>query len=686
MAGQDFIASMDTYGTNVFKGAVADKYLEKHGLPKGFLNDPSWTRNPESANTVARAVLDWAKDRGASIFTHWFQPQGSTGVRLGLSGQVHNALFTFNKDGQPEFSLKGKDLLRGETDGSSFPSGGLRATHTAGGYTVLDPTSPLFIRGDTVYAPTVFFSYHGDALDEKTPLLRSVDALSRESKRLCGLLGWKIDGAGPNIGLEQEFFLVPRTAYYQRPDLQLAGRTVMGKHAPRGQEMSDHYMGPLNQVAMKCLQEIQHECFLVGIPMKTRHREVAPNQYECAPMFGTATTQIDQNILFMQICEEVAARHGLAALFQEKPFAGINGSGKHNNFSIGTPSGVNFLNPEDVTEASGTPDTFAVIMSAIIRAVDKHGDLMRMAIASPGNDFRLGACEAPPAIVSTYLGKSLTTYLENFKSSKTVAAYSSVGTTVDLGVASIPPFSAPAEDRNRTSPFPYGGHRFEFRAVGSSQNVSMVNTVLCTAIAESMATFSAAIEAGKKPLDVAAAALDEHWRVIFNGNGYAEDWPVEAEKRGIWRIDSGVEAIGHLASAKNVALFEGMKVLSAKECEARANVMWGHYAGSVEIEALAMVDMINQHVIPSCKDAGLSTEPLTSAVASVKTGLGQVHAAASEREAAVAARVLRLETMESARKACDEVEAVCPPAKWTLATYRELLFLDATAGAQATRC
>jgi glutamine synthetase len=674
----NFVESMDNYGANVFKGAVADKYLAKQGLPKGFLDDPSWTRSTASADAVARAVVDWATDRGASIFTHWFQPQGSGGVRLGQTGQVHNALFTFGKDGRPTFGLKGKDLLRGETDGSSFPSGGLRATHTAGGYTVLDPTSPLYIRGDTVYAPTIFFSYHGDALDEKTPVLRSSDALSRETKRLAGNLGWKIDGAGPKIGLEQEFFLVPREAYYKRPDLQLAGRTVMGKQPPRGQEMCDHYMGPPNQLVLKCLQEIQHECFLVGIPMKTRHREVAPNQYECAPMFGTATTQIDQNILFMQICEEVAAKHGLACLFQEKPFAGINGSGKHNNFSVGTDCGVNLFNPEEVTEAAGSPDAFAVIMAATVAAIDKHGDLMRMAIASPGNDFRLGACEAPPAIVSTYLGDSLTDYLETFKGKKVAEPYSSCGKTVDLGVSSIGPFMAPAEDRNRTSPFPYGGHRFEFRAVGSSQNVSMVNTVLCTMLAESFANFSTAIESGKKPTEVAAAALEEHWRVIFNGNGYSMEWPVEAEKRGLYRIDSGVEAMAKLATPKSIALFESMKVLSAKECEARANVMFGHYAGIVEIEALCMVDMINQHVLPSCKAAGLPTQDLTTAVAAVKDGLGRIHSAATEQEAAAAARELRLSTMEAARGACDEAEAVCPARMWTLATYHDLLFVDAT--------
>jgi glutamine synthetase len=403
-ARRTFMSSMDDYGQNLFKGAVADSYLAKQGLPAGLLNDPSWTTSPATADSVAKAIMEWAGDKGASVFTHWFQPLGASGVRLGMTGQVHNAFFAFGDDGKPTFGFKGKELLKGETDGSSYPSGGMRATHTAGGYTVLDPTSPVFLRGDTVYIPTVFVSFYGDALDEKTPLLRSMNALSVETTRLCKNLGYDIGGAVPNIGLEQEYFLVPRSAFYKRLDLQMTGRTVMGKFAPRGQEMCDHYMGPPNQIAMECLREIQHECFMLGIPCRTRHREVAPNQYECAPLFGIATTQIDQNIMFMQIAEEVSARHGLACLHQEKPFAGINGSGKHNNYSIGTDTGVNLLNAEQVTKASGSADVFGVIMSAIVKAVDSHGDLLRLAFASTGIFFRMGACEAPPAIVYTYLG------------------------------------------------------------------------------------------------------------------------------------------------------------------------------------------------------------------------------------------------------------------------------------------
>jgi glutamine synthetase len=678
-----FIASSDDYGTHLFSGEVADSYLSKQGLPAGLLNDPSWTET--SADKVAAAVMEWAHDKGGSVFTHWFQPLGATSVRPGMSGQVHNAMFTFDKNGKPNWELKGSNLLKGETDGSSYPTGGMRATHTAGGYTIIDPTSPIFLKGDTIFIPTVFVSFYGHALDEKTPLLRSMGAVSKEATRLLKHLGYSCNTVNPNIGLEQEFFLVPRKDFYRRPDLQLCGRTLIGKNAPRGQELCDHYMAPINQVAMACMQEIQHECFMMGIPLRTRHREVAPNQYEFAPFFGTATTQIDQNLMVMQVATEVAARHGLACLMEEKPFAGINGSGKHNNFSLGDDNGVNLLNPGQLAAASGSHETFPVIMAALVRAIDKYGDLMRMSIASPGNDFRLGACEAPPAIVSTYLGDDLTNYLDAFRKSKSATEYKPDTKQVDLGIDAIKPFTVPAEDRNRTSPFPYGGHRFEFRAVGSSQNVSMVNTVLCTIFAESFAAFSDAIEKGAKPAEVAAQALDDHWRVIFNGDGYSEEWPIEAGKRGVTRIDSGVESMAVLSAPKNVELFESMNVMSKTESEARTLVMFDHYAGTVEMEALTMLDMMKQHVIPSAKNTGdldHIVSELDAGVAKVQAGLDAMHHAADEHTKAQQARVLRLEIMEEARAACDKAEENVPADLWTLATYKELLFLDGNQGGE----
>jgi glutamine synthetase len=410
--------------------------------------------------------------------------------------------------------------------------------------------------------------------------------------------------------------------------------------------------------------------------LKTRHREVAPNQYEFAPLFGTNTTQIDQNIMVMQIINEVSVKHGLVALMEEKPFTGINGSGKHNNWSIGTTDGVNLLNPEQINKASGNDDAFGVVMAAIISAVNDHGDLMRMSIACPGNEFRLGACEAPPAIISTYLGDDMTTYLKNFKDGKK-GQYEPEFKTLDIGCDSVLPFQVPAEDRNRTSPFPYGGCRFEFRAVGSSQNTSLTNTVLNTITASKFAEFADAIEAGATPREVASQALEKSFKVIFNGDNYDEANQQKLTDRGLWRIDSGVEAIKVFTSEKNTALFEKMGVFKPNECEARQHIMHGHYTGTVEMEALSMIDMINQNIIPSIKEAGVGPlVELQTAVGKIKNGIAAIHHANTNYEKAKLARKLRLEIMIDAREHCDKAEEVCPADLWTLPTYKDMLFLD----------
>jgi glutamine synthetase len=603
----------------------------------------------------------------------------SSGVRHGQTGQVQNFMLEFDANNEVVQDFKGKTLTKGETDGSSYPNGGLRGTHQAGGYLAIDTSSPIFLRGDTIFIPSVFVSYYGAALDEKTPLLRANNALNKEGSRLLEKLGLDVSsGLRTNIGLEQEIFLVPRDAYYKRPDLQMSGRTIIGKNAPRGQEMCDHYMAPLSTStpALACMQEIQDECWRMGIPLKTRHREVAPNQYEFAPLYGTNTTQIDQNLWVMQIIEEVAPKHGLAALLQEKPFNDINGSGKHNNWSIATNDGVNLLSPDAIMKATGNELAFPILMAAIVAALDEHGDLLRMSIASPGNDFRLGACEAPPAIVSTYLGDDMTDYLNAFREGKS-GKYEPGTKTLDLGCAEIMPFEVPAEDRNRTSPFPYGGARFEFRAVGSSQNVSMVNTVLNTITAEKCAEFADRIEAGEDAADIARDALNKHWKVIFNGDNYDEANQEMLTKNGLWRIDSGVEAIAVFTSPKNTALFEKMGVLSPEECSARQDILHEHYSGTVELEARTLIDMINQHIIPSVKSAGVGPlAELEAAVTTLKTGIASMHAAGSAYETASLGRVLRLETMIDIRESCDAAEEVVPAGMWTLATYKELLFLD----------
>lgn len=538
------------------------------------------------------------------------------------------------------------------------------------------------------------------------------------------LCSYNVQGIQSNIGLEQEFFLVPRDAWMKRVDLMLTGRTVLGRNSPRGQEMCDHYMAPLSlaQPAIDAIKAMQYQAMKMGIPLRTRHREVAPNQYEMAPLFGSVTTQIDQNVWAMQIIEEMAAAHGLAALLQEKPFNDVNGSGKHNNWSIGTTCGTNLLNVGQLAKNSGSTEIFPVIMAAIVSAVDKHGDLMRAAIASPGNDFRLGACEAPPAIISTYLGDDLTKYLEAYKKGAK-AEYKPATKTLSLGASVLPTLEVPAEDRNRTSPFPYGGHRFEFRAVGSSQNVSLVNTVLQTIVADAFKHFADAIEKGAAPQAVASAALEQHWKVIFNGNNYDAGNQKMLTDRGVWRIDSGVDAICRLTDPKNIKLFADGEpphhpapqprtraappasrarggvlrgacaqgcpltrpslqplppplalrpsagVMTEPELAARQTVQLQHYAGTVEIEAKCMIDMLNQHIIPAAKEAGVgSVAELQGVVAAVEKGLAAVHHGADEVAVAQAARTLRLETMVEGRKVVDAVEGIIPANKWPLAT------------------
>jgi glutamine synthetase len=623
-------------------------------------------------------VLEWAIENNATVYCHWFQPIAGSGFRHGQTGQVQIKMIEFDKDGLPMWDFKGKNLLRGETDGSSYPNGGLRATHRAGAYLVIDTTSPIMLRGDTIFIPACMISYRGHALDEKTPLLRSQDALSREGTRLLKLLGYNVKGLQTNIGLEQEFFLIPRDAYNRRPDLQLAGRTVIGKMPARGQELGDHYMAPPSHAspALAAIQELQQNCFKMGIPMKTRHREVAPNQYEIAPLFGFVTTQIDQNLIVMQMLEEVAANHGLVALLQEKPFQGVNGSGKHNNWSIGTTDGTNLFNVPQLTKNSGNPDIFPVIMAAVIKGIHDYGDMMRMAIATPGNDFRLGACEAPPAIFSSYLGEDMTKYLEGYKNGEN-APYNPVTRVLDLGASALPPLELPNEDRNRTSPFPYGGHRFEFRSVGSSQNVSFVNTILSTVCAKTFKEFADAIEGGENPKDVARKALNSSWKVIFNGNGYDKANQEALTKAGLWRIDSGVEAICRLTHPKNVELFSSLNIISPEECEARENALLCHYTGTVEIEAGVLVDMLNQYIIPAVKGAGVgSVKDLEGAATTLSSALKEIHNADSAKAKALLARKLRLETMIELRELIDNTEAIVPANLWPIATYKELLFLD----------
>mmetsp|Transcript_35043 Transcript_35043/g.42216 ORF Transcript_35043/g.42216 Transcript_35043/m.42216 type:complete len:688 (+) Transcript_35043:106-2169(+) len=667
------------YGEYRFAGAIASKYLTKRGLSLADYEGAAWVKDRAMADKVADAMLEWALSKGATSFCHLFQPMGAT-LRHGQTGCVQLTMLRFGKDGLPTWKFDGDDLLQGETDGSSYPSGGLRATHTAGGYLTVDPESAPYVRDDVMYIPACFVSYTGYALDEKTPLKRAVQACSKEGTRLLKLMGYETSGLVVNIGLEQEFFLIPRDAYFKRPDLQFSGRTVLGKFPARGQEACDHYMAPMftGNAPLECVKDVQRQCFKLGIPLLTRHREVAPNQYEFAPLFGAVAVQTDQNLEVMRILEETAPKYGLAALLQEKPFTGVNGSGKHNNWSIGTKDGVNLLNVGQITKASGNDMIFPVVMSAIVSAVDTYGDLMRMAIASPGNDFRLGAMEAPPSVISTYLGEQMTKYLESFRDGS-FKAYDPTTTPISLGADDLPVITAPAEDRNRTSPFPYGGHRFEFRAVGSSQNVSTVNTVLATMCAKQFKVIADRIEAGEKPDAVAQSLLKEHMKAVFNGNGYDPEWPAQADKLGLAHIDSGIDSIKCMTKEKNMAMFEEMNVLKREECAARETVMLENYVGLVEVEAGVMIDMVNQHIIPSVTKAGLGPSveaQLKDGVVMVEEALEAIHKADDAATQGALARTLRLETMINLRKVCDDAEAKTPAGMWTLATIKELLFVD----------
>ena len=664
------------FGEDLFKGAIADKFLKEQGLSAAVLDDPSWVKDVATADKIAKAVLTWCLSKGVTNFCHWFQPMAST-FRHGNTGQVQMSMLEFNRDGTTTYELKGKHILFGETDGSSYPNGGMRATHTAGGYLCIDPSSPMFLRDDALFIPACFVSYEGKALDEKTPLHSAHEAMSKQTARLFKHMGFEVAGAVNNIGLEQELFFIPREAYERRMDLQFTGRTVLGKMPARGQEGCDHYMAPINVhgKVMACMKEIQTQCYKLGIPLKTRHREVAPNQYEFAPEFGSVITQTDQNLVVMQICEEVAAKHDLACLLQEKPFAGVNGSGKHNNWSISTLCGAQLLNPGDLTAKSGNPELFPVVMAALVAGVDSYGDLMRLSIASPGNDFRLGAMEAPPSVISTYLGTQMTEYLTEFMNGN-VFEYKPSVTPIPLGVDSLPVINAPAEDRNRTSPFPYGGHRFEFRAVGSTQNVSLVNTVLDSMVAKMFSNISDRIEAGESAVAVAQELLKKHFKAVYNGNGYDPEWPAKADAMGVTRIDSGVEAINKFVDPKNVEMFSSMGVFTPEECAARREILLELYVGTVEMEVGCMIDMINQHAIPSAKAAGINASGLEKGAKECAAAIAKVHATEDAFEQAKLCRVLRLETMVNVRKVVDDVEAACPANLWTMATYKELLFVD----------
>jgi len=679
-------ATCDKHGDNCFWGAVAAPYLTKAGLKANALEDPGWVKDPATADKVAAAVMQWALDRGGSSFAHWFQPMCGF-KRHGQSGCVQLAMFEVGNDRKCFWQLRGKDLLRGETDGSSYPSGNLRATHMAGAYLTIDPLSAMFLSDDCIMIPACMVSYAGEALDEKTPLHRAEQALSREGVRLFKLLGHSIGGLYTNIGLEQELFFVPDDAYKKRPDLVMTGRTLLGRRPAVTQKGDTHYMAPLNRrrSVYACMKEIQAEAFKLGIPLKTRHREVAPNQYEFAPLFGRVVEQVDNNLMVMQICEEVAPRHGLRALLAEKPFAGVNGSGKHNNWGLNTDTGKNLFAPGKTAE---TQSDFTAFTAALAYAINNHGDVIRAAVACAGNDHRLGAQEAPPAVISLGTGLAMEEHIKAVIGGGDLAGYGAAGgDSIGYGTGNIQNVTRGLEDRNRTAPFPFCGNRYEFRAVGSSQNIAMPLAYLNAAVADGCRYLADLIEGGASPRDAVAQVYQENQQCIFNGNGYDPAWLVEAEKRGLPNLHNCVEAWRNFNSAKNVELFTKTGVFTEAEVHARQTVQLEEYANTILIEGQCAINMADTGFLPALAadlnnygDSGLCGprkavyKQVANTAAELRDVLDQFPDDASAIEQAdYCVDSVKTKTAEL-REIVDTAERLCDGNLWPYPKYEEILF------------
>ena len=548
--------------------------------------------DPAIADAVANAMKDWALSKGATHFTHWFQPM------TGITAEKHDSFLTPAGGGAALMEFSGKELIKGEPDASSFPSGGLRATFEARGYTSWDPTSYAFIKDNTLCIPTAFCSYTGEVLDKKTPLLRSMDAISHEACRVLKLFGKDCKRVTTTVGPEQEYFLINKEDYAKRRDLILTGRTLFGAPAPKGQELEDHYFGSIRPRVKAFMDDLNEELWKVGVYAKTEHNEVAPAQHEMAPIFETTNIATDHNQLTMELMRKVADRHGFVCLLHEKPFEGINGSGKHNNWSISTDTGENLLDPG---KDPASNRQFLLFLTAVIKAVDEYQDLLRISVASAGNDHRLGANEAPPAILSVFVGDELGALLDAIQSGRD---YASADTVKMAGASVLPPIPKDTTDRNRTSPFAFTGNKFEFRMLGSAMNIACANIMLNTAVAESLRQFADELEGAEDFASASALLIKReitaHHRILFNGNGYDASWVTEAEKRGLSNLRSTPEALPHYTDDKNVALFERHGVYTRAEMNSRQEIQLEEYAKTISIEALTMVDMIRKDILPAC--------------------------------------------------------------------------------------
>jgi len=695
----------EVFGKNVFNETVMRERLPKSVFKKMKKTIENGAElDPSIADVVAHAMKDWAIDRGATHYTHWFQPL------TGVTAEKHDSFISVpDAEGKVIMEFSGKELIKGEPDASSFPSGGLRATFEARGYTAWDCTSPAFLREDamgvTLCIPTAFCSYTGEALDQKTPLLRSMQAINEQSLRILRLFGnTSAKRVVPSVGPEQEYFLVDRAKYLQRKDLIYAGRTLFGAMPPKGQELDDHYFGTIRERIGSYMKEVNEELWKLGVTAKTQHNEVAPAQHELAPIFDQVNLAVDHNQMVMETLKKVAGRHGMTCLLHEKPFAGVNGSGKHDNWSLTSDNGVNMLNPGETPHEN---IQFLLVLACILKAVDKHADLLRESAADVGNDHRLGANEAPPAIISVFLGDQLEDVIDQLCSNGE-ATRSKQGGTLRTGVATLPDLDKDATDRNRTSPFAFTGNKFEFRMVGSSDSVAPPNTVLNTIVAESFkeaadileeaADFDTAVH------DLIKKLLKDHRRIVFNGNGYSDAWVEEAKKRGLPNIKSMVEAIPALTTDKAVALYESFGVFTRAELESRAEVEYEAYAKAINIEARTMIDMASKQIIPAvikyttqlatslstvktaCADADVSvqTELLTEtsallsdmkvALAGLIDAAEKMTAITDAKEQAHAYHDVVMPAMEALRTPADKLEMLVDKDLWPFPSYGDLIF------------
>ena len=615
--------------------------------------------NNDVAEAVAAEMRDWAVEHGATHFTHWFQPL------TGVTAEKHDSFITPSPDGGVIMEFSGKELIKGEPDASSFPSGGIRATFEARGYTAWDPTSYAFIKDHTLCIPTAFCSYSGEALDKKTPLLRSMQALNRQAKRILKLFGTEADYVRTSVGPEQEYFLIDEEMYEKRPDLVYTGRTLFGAMPPKGQELDDHYFGVIKPRVTEFMEDLNDELWKLGILAKTEHNEVAPAQHELAPIYTTTNVATDNNQLTMEIMQKVARRHGLVCLLHEKPFAGVNGSGKHNNWSIATDKGVNLLSPGETPYENAQ---FLLFLCAILQAVDDYQDLLRLSVATAGNDHRLGANEAPPAIISVFLGDELTAILNAIKTDTPYEGKEKV--VMKLGVHALPRFSRDTTDRNRTSPFAFTGNKFEFRSLGSSNSIACCNMMLNAAVAESLSQYADRLEAAQdfeaELHDLIKEVIAAHERILFDGNGYGEEWVKEAtEVRGLSNLKTTADAMPHLLDEKNMKMLIEHKVFTKTELESRYEIMLENYVKTVNIEGQTMVDMVRRNYLPAIEDYLFSIAQATAMMQKVSKNVKcQFEISTIERLSELTDKILeRVEDLEAALqtlKQCDDItESSC---------------------------